>query len=350
MKYDVFISYRRDGGFEIANLIASKLKIAGYRVFLDIHAMHAGDFSDQLKEKVCGCKDFIWILSTNHESKTLYYRDGTDYYRDEICWAIENRCNIIPVKLDGFTFPNSMPDCICNAIETYNLGLDIYKLQAIEANKNQYFDAAISELRKCLVSLPIILYKWIASIVSAIIVVAIMLGLLFSRSSEQSCTMKFIEEPNSLPFKGADVELFIDSKSLGVKHLYRVDEEIIYTNISCNFNKHAILKLSGEGLKDIFDTIKLNPKIIVKLKRDNSYSEYWGYIYDSVTNEPVVDAIVLLGKKFKTNTNEQGFFSFSLPLCEQELYKEMHVSKKGYRSFYDSEVYPGESKFHMIKK
>ena len=61
--YDIFISYRREGGFETANLIASKLKLSGYRVFLDIHSMHSGDFSEQLKEKVQGCKDFVWVLS-----------------------------------------------------------------------------------------------------------------------------------------------------------------------------------------------------------------------------------------------------------------------------------------------
>lgn len=51
MKYDIFISYRREGGFETANLIANKLKLSGYRVFLDIHSMHSGDFLSNLKKK-----------------------------------------------------------------------------------------------------------------------------------------------------------------------------------------------------------------------------------------------------------------------------------------------------------
>ena len=113
-KYDIFISYRREGGFETANLIASKLKMSGYKVFLDIHSMHSGDFSEQLKEKVKECKDFIWVLSptivknndgTITKIDTLSFRDGIDYFRDEICWAIEYHKNIIPVILDGFIFP-----------------------------------------------------------------------------------------------------------------------------------------------------------------------------------------------------------------------------------------------------
>ena len=31
MIYDIFISYRRNGGYETANLIAEKLRNAGYR-------------------------------------------------------------------------------------------------------------------------------------------------------------------------------------------------------------------------------------------------------------------------------------------------------------------------------
>ena len=47
MKYDVFISYRRDA-FESANLIAEKLRSAGYSVFFDLETLRAGKFNEQL--------------------------------------------------------------------------------------------------------------------------------------------------------------------------------------------------------------------------------------------------------------------------------------------------------------
>ena len=40
VKYDVFISYRRDA-FESANLIAEKLRSAGYTVFFDVEMLRS---------------------------------------------------------------------------------------------------------------------------------------------------------------------------------------------------------------------------------------------------------------------------------------------------------------------
>ena len=45
-KYDVFICYRRIG-FESANLIATRLKAEGYRVFIDVESLRSGKFKDE---------------------------------------------------------------------------------------------------------------------------------------------------------------------------------------------------------------------------------------------------------------------------------------------------------------
>ena len=39
MKYDIFISYRRDGGDTLAQLIYDRLTDRGYSVFLDIESL-----------------------------------------------------------------------------------------------------------------------------------------------------------------------------------------------------------------------------------------------------------------------------------------------------------------------
>lgn len=190
-KYDVFISYRREGGFETANLIASKLKLSGYRVFLDIHSMHSGDFAEQIKEKVKGCKDFIWVLSptiiknddgTVSSTDTLYYREGIDYYRDEICWAIEYHKNIIPIILDGFKLPASLPNELNEAINKYQPQLDLSLLQSVIASKNLYFDASIQELKKYLISYAIIKWRIIFGIVFTLLA-SVFIAVAISQSS-----------------------------------------------------------------------------------------------------------------------------------------------------------------------
>ena len=56
-KYDIFISYRRTA-YDTANLIAEKLRHAGYNVFFDVDTLTAGKFNEQLLEVIGNCKDF----------------------------------------------------------------------------------------------------------------------------------------------------------------------------------------------------------------------------------------------------------------------------------------------------
>lgn len=48
MKYDVFISYRRDGGDILAMLLYNRLKDDGYNPFYDIETLRSGRFNEQL--------------------------------------------------------------------------------------------------------------------------------------------------------------------------------------------------------------------------------------------------------------------------------------------------------------
>ena len=61
-KYDIFISYRRTGGFESANLIAEKLRGMGYSVFFDVESLRSGEFNKQLYNVIEQCKDFVVVL------------------------------------------------------------------------------------------------------------------------------------------------------------------------------------------------------------------------------------------------------------------------------------------------
>ena len=139
MTYDIFISYRRDGGFETASLIAEKLRNAGYKVFLDVESLRAGKFNEQLFSIIAQCKDFILVLPKDGLERCV---NETDWVRQEVIFAMQHNKNIIPIMLSGFQWGETLPE----GLE----GLD--KFQAITAGDHNYFDAAIDRLKSYLKS------------------------------------------------------------------------------------------------------------------------------------------------------------------------------------------------------
>ena len=72
-KYDVFISYARRDGLEIAQAIAQSLRKKGCSVFLDLETMRAGSFSAQIVEAISLCDYFIPVITEayNHTGHAL---------------------------------------------------------------------------------------------------------------------------------------------------------------------------------------------------------------------------------------------------------------------------------------
>ena len=62
-KYDVFISYRRNGGDMTAARLYEALKNKGYRVFLDTKELGACQFDERLKEVIRDCQDFVLVVT-----------------------------------------------------------------------------------------------------------------------------------------------------------------------------------------------------------------------------------------------------------------------------------------------
>ena len=60
--YQIFISYRRDGGDMLAGRLADKLRTLGYGVFFDVESMRSGLFNTQILEAITLCKDVIVVL------------------------------------------------------------------------------------------------------------------------------------------------------------------------------------------------------------------------------------------------------------------------------------------------
>lgn len=112
MKYDIFISYRREGGYDTAKHINDLLVRDGYRVSFDIDTLRNGDFDVQLLERIEECKDFILIVDKHAFDRTT---DPTsdpqkDWLRCELAHALKHKKNIIPVFLSGVNgFPEGLP-------------------------------------------------------------------------------------------------------------------------------------------------------------------------------------------------------------------------------------------------
>lgn len=115
MKYDIFISYRREGGYDTAKHLYDLLVRDGYKVSFDIDTLRSGDFDTQLLERIDQCKDFILIVDQHAFDRTLdpNFNPKNDWLRCELAYALKQNKNIIPVFLSGVKgFPSRLPDDI----------------------------------------------------------------------------------------------------------------------------------------------------------------------------------------------------------------------------------------------
>ena len=114
MAYDIFISYRRAGGYETAKHLYDLLVHDGFTVSFDIDTLRNGLWTQELENRIAECKDFVIVLNRGAFNRTV---DGStplekDWLRRELAKAIELKKNIVPVLLDGFEFPDNLPDDI----------------------------------------------------------------------------------------------------------------------------------------------------------------------------------------------------------------------------------------------
>ena len=107
--FNIFISYRRDGGELGAQVIYEHLVRLGYSVFYDIETMTAGQFDETLLTRIEEASDFVLILSKNALDRC---DSEADWVRREIAHALKMNKNIIPVMLRGFAFPTNLPEDI----------------------------------------------------------------------------------------------------------------------------------------------------------------------------------------------------------------------------------------------
>lgn len=104
--YDIFISYRREGGESAAQTIYDRLTESGYHVFLDRESLNSGNFDTRIYAVIDQCRDFLLILSPEALTRC---KNGDDWVRREVEYALMKEKNIIPIMMKGFSFPDELP-------------------------------------------------------------------------------------------------------------------------------------------------------------------------------------------------------------------------------------------------
>ena len=136
--YDLFISYRREGGYELARLLYSSFKEAGLNPFFDVEELRSGPFDEKLYTYIEESQNFVLVLSPNSLQRC---ESEKDWVRLEIERAIKLGKNIIPVMMKNFTFPENLPESL-SPLPMFN-GATI---------NQEYFNASIEKIISLLVN------------------------------------------------------------------------------------------------------------------------------------------------------------------------------------------------------
>lgn len=167
--YDIFISYRRDGGAETAKHLRDILTERGYRVFFDTDSLRSGNFNLTLLDVIESCTDFIIICSPHAFDRCV---DEGDWVRLELAHALEHNKNVVPLLCQGFEFPKELPSDIDDVRWRNGVTVNI-----------EFFDAMIDKLVSFLQSKPAARKKpvWMGVVMLACVALAVVLALVLPR-------------------------------------------------------------------------------------------------------------------------------------------------------------------------
>ena len=117
MPYDIFISYRREGGRELARSLKSELERRGYRVFLDFDELNDGIFDRRIMEAIDAAPIFMVLLSPHALDRCV---NADDWVRREIEYALSHDRHVVPIDPDrSFSgFPPGISEVLKKALDS----------------------------------------------------------------------------------------------------------------------------------------------------------------------------------------------------------------------------------------
>ncbi|XP_075220492.1 sterile alpha and armadillo motif isoform X2 [Lycorma delicatula] len=101
---DVFVSYRRSNGSQLASLLKVHLQLRGFSVFIDVERLEAGKFDNNLLQSIRQAKHFLLVLTPRALERCIADNECKDWVHREIVAALQSQCNIIPI-IDNFQWP-----------------------------------------------------------------------------------------------------------------------------------------------------------------------------------------------------------------------------------------------------
>lgn len=167
MRYDVFLSYRRKGGFETAKHLYDLLTKDGYKVFFDLDTLRKGDFDKALLSNIEECRDFILIVDSNAFDRSVdpNFDPKNDWVRQELAYALKQGKNVIPVLLSGAVFPDNLPPDINQVVYKHGPSYSL-----------EYFDSFYKKLKQFLhISSSRVRNIWFLIVVAILILVGLLL-------------------------------------------------------------------------------------------------------------------------------------------------------------------------------
>lgn len=145
MDYQVFISYRREGGAALAYLLNQLLTNLGHSVFYDIESLSSGKFDEKLLSVIEHTPNFIVLLTPHVFDRCV---NDNDWIRREAIQAMSCRKNIILVIDRYFEWPEKMikelePLKSYNGVEINYMFMDgvIDKIEKMLKHSNEMIDS-----------------------------------------------------------------------------------------------------------------------------------------------------------------------------------------------------------------
>lgn len=110
-RIDIFISYRRSTGNQLASLLKVLLQLRGHKVFIDVDRLYAGQFDSSLLKNIQAAKHFVLVLTPNALDRCVGDDVCNDWVHKEVRCALEHNKNFIPVLDPRFEWPdeNQLP-------------------------------------------------------------------------------------------------------------------------------------------------------------------------------------------------------------------------------------------------
>ena len=87
--YDVFISYRRDGGSHYARMLDLAFRLMGVKPFFDREEIKRGYFDKTILTHIERAKYFLFVLTPNSLNRCMV--DADDWVKRELVTALETK-------------------------------------------------------------------------------------------------------------------------------------------------------------------------------------------------------------------------------------------------------------------